>query len=312
MAFKILSATFLQDGKHSFTLDFSKPENEIQDTQFTLLIGKNGVGKSLILEAIIDFLFYVWVKEAGAIRVRFQKYISCTALVYMINGAVCKLDGLKGTLHFYKNGKEYPVSPEWLPKIVATSFSICDKFKVPRSFEREKWDFYKYIGAKVNGNMISPTSILFTLLCNIASASKEQLSRINSAINAIGYELCISFRFKLQAVNDKFTFGDDFLFANPYFDKYSKHIEIRNDILYHGISKKGIYTVDKCHLNRMNLTIARAENVIKNSKNGFIGVFLMINNPVYAKVVEDKDKIIKRLHLKERMQQYKAKHSNER
>lgn len=40
MAFKILSATFLQDGKHSFTLDFSKPENEIQDTQFTLLIGK--------------------------------------------------------------------------------------------------------------------------------------------------------------------------------------------------------------------------------------------------------------------------------
>ena len=28
MAFKILSATFLQDGKHSFTLDFSKPENE--------------------------------------------------------------------------------------------------------------------------------------------------------------------------------------------------------------------------------------------------------------------------------------------
>lgn len=115
-----------------------------------------------------------------------------------------------------------------------------------------------------------------------------------------------------MTVTDYPTGGDDFLFVNPYFDKYSEHIEIRNDILYHGITQKGIYTVDKCHLNRMNLTIARAENVIKNSKNGFIGVFLMINNPVYAKVVEDKDKIIKRLHLKERMQQYKAKHSNER
>lgn len=56
--------------------------------------------------------------------------------------------------------------------------------------------------------MISPTSILFTILCNIASASKEQLSRINNAVNAIGYELCISFRFKLQAVNDKFTFNE--------------------------------------------------------------------------------------------------------
>ena len=26
MAFKILSATFLQDGNHSFTLDFTQPE----------------------------------------------------------------------------------------------------------------------------------------------------------------------------------------------------------------------------------------------------------------------------------------------
>ena len=208
MAFKILSATFLQDSKQSFTLDFSKPGNEAQDSQFTLLIGKNGVGKSLILEAIMDFLLYVWIKKTGTIRVRFQKYISCTALVYMVNGVECKLDGQKGTVHFYINGEERPVSPEWLPKVVATSFSICDKFKVPRSFEREKWDFYKYIGAKVNGNMISPTSILFTLLSNIASASKEQLSRINNAVNAIGYELCISFRFKLQAINNKLTFNE--------------------------------------------------------------------------------------------------------
>lgn len=27
MTFKILSATFLQDGKHSFTLDFAQPES---------------------------------------------------------------------------------------------------------------------------------------------------------------------------------------------------------------------------------------------------------------------------------------------
>ena len=40
--------------------------------------------------------------------------------------------------------------------------------------------------------------------------------------------------------------------------------------------------------------------------------FLMMYNPEYAEVVEDKDKIINRLHLKERMQQYKAKHRNEK
>lgn len=208
MAFKILSATFLQDGKHSFALDFSRLERNSQDSQFTLLIGKNGVGKSLILEAIVDFLFYVWVSNTMYSMLRRSKYIFCTTLVYYMNGATCKLEWKDGCLHSYIDGEECSFSFEMLPRIVATSFSLCDKFKVPRSNEREQFHFYKYIGAKVNGNMISPTSILFTLLSNIAAASQEQLIRINNAINAIGYELYISFRFKLQAVNDKFTFNE--------------------------------------------------------------------------------------------------------
>lgn len=208
MTFKILSATFLQDGKHSFTLDFTRPESNSQDCEFTLLIGKNGVGKSLILEAILDFLLYVWVSYTMYSMVRRSKYIFCTTLIYYMNGAVCKLDWQEGSLHFYIDEEECSVLLDYLPRIVATSFSICDKFKVPGSKEREQFHFYKYIGAKVNGNMISPTSILFTLLSNIASASQEQLNRINNAINAIGYELYISFRFKLQAVDEKFTFNE--------------------------------------------------------------------------------------------------------
>lgn len=137
--------------------------------------------------------------------------------------------------------------------------------------------------------MFLPQNLVFSCrLCNTSKSTNQSL--------------------KDMTVTDYPIDGDDFLFVNPYFDRYSEHIEIKNDILYHGITPKGIYTVDKCHLNRMNLTIARAENVIKNSKKGFIGVFLMVNNPAYAKVVEDKDKIIKRLHLKERIQQYKARY----
>lgn len=78
------------------------------------------------------------------------------------------------------------------------------------------------------------------------------------------------------------------------------------------VSDKGKYTVKECKLNRWKRTIARAENLIQNSMDGFISVFLMMYNPEYAEVVEDKDKIINRLHLKERMQQYKAKHRNEK
>ena len=75
-----------------------------------------------------------------------------------------------------------------------------------------------------------------------------------------------------------------------------------------GITDKGKYTVKVCHLNRPRLTIARAEKVIKDSAHGFVSVFLLVNDPTYAKVVEDKDKIINNLHLKERIRQYKSKH----
>lgn len=117
---------------------------------------------------------------------------------------------------------------------------------------------------------------------------------------------------KDMTVTDYPTDGEEFLFVNPYFDRYSEHIEIKNDILYMGITDKGKYTVKECKLNRWKRTFARAENVIQNNANGFISIFLLINNPAYTNVVEDKDKIINRLHLKERMQQYKAKHRNEK
>lgn len=134
--------------------------------------------------------------------------------------------------------------------------------------------------------------VLSCKLCNSSKSTKKSL--------------------KNMTVADYPTDGKDFLFVNPYFDRYSEHIEIKNDILYMGITDKGKNTVKECKLNRTNRTIARAENVIQNSVDGFISVFLMMYNPEYAEVVDDKDKIINRLHLKERMQQYKAKHRNEK
>ena len=130
--------------------------------------------------------------------------------------------------------------------------------------------------------------VLSCKLCNSSKSTKKSL--------------------KDMTVTDYPTDGEEFLFVNPYFDRYSEHIEIKNDILYMGITDKGKYTVKACHLNRPRLTIARAEKVIKDSAQGFVSVFLLINDPMYAKVVEDKDKIINKLHLKERIKQYKSKH----
>lgn len=143
-------------------------------------------------------------------------------------------------------------------------------------------------GSRLDWMFLPQNMVLSCKLCNSSKGTKKTL--------------------KDMTLSDYPDDGEEFLFVNPYFDRYSEHIEIKNDILYMGITDKGKYTVKACHLNRPRLTIARAEKVIKDSAQGFVSVFLLINDPIYAKVVEDKDKIINKLHLKERIKQYKSKH----
>jgi len=143
-------------------------------------------------------------------------------------------------------------------------------------------------GSRLDWMFLPQNMVLSCKLCNSSKGTKKAL--------------------KDMTLSDYPDDGEEFLFVNPYFDRYSEHIEIKNDILYMGITDKGKYTVKECHLNRPKLTIARAEEVIKNSAHGFVSVFLLVNDPAYAKVVEDKDQIINKLHLKERIRQYKSKH----
>lgn len=137
--------------------------------------------------------------------------------------------------------------------------------------------------------MFLPKNLVFSCkLCNTSKSTKEAICNLH----APNYP----------------TNPNDFLLVYPYKDRYSEHIEIRNDIIYVGKTTKGKATVDVCHLNRLEVTSARAENVIKSEAHGFVSVFLLVNNPAYAAVIEDKDKLIKRLRLKERIASYKKKH----
>lgn len=55
------------------------------------------------------------------------------------------------------------------------------------------------------------------------------------------------------------TEGKDFLIVNPFLDKYSEHIELKNDILYVGKTNKGKFTVQTCHLYNLDLALERAK-----------------------------------------------------
>jgi uncharacterized protein (TIGR02646 family) len=81
-------------------------------------------------------------------------------------------------------------------------------------------------------------------------------------------------------------FGDDFKIINPYHDKYSENIDLLNDILYKAKTQKGIYTIECCHLDRLELAESRAvELITRTNKQTILGDIL--------KLVSNNEELIK-------------------
>ena len=61
-----------------------------------------------------------------------------------------------------------------------------------------------------------------------------------------------------------------FKIIHPLYDRYSDHIELIGGILYRGKTAKGIFTIQTCHLYRVELAEERADQKICNENNGSI------------------------------------------
>lgn len=58
--------------------------------------------------------------------------------------------------------------------------------------------------------------------------------------------------------------SDDYLIINPFLDKYSDHIELREGIIYVGKTDKGRFTINTCHLYNTEFALERAKQKMKN------------------------------------------------
>lgn len=109
------------------------------------------------------------------------------------------------------NGHIRPLKDLRLPSLVACHFGAFDKFPIQKvnGSEQTKYDvpFYKYVGAHVNGNMISSSAIAFRLLFALNEQMDErQRKNICSILDFIGYDhkisLSYSFVMKSKANGD--------------------------------------------------------------------------------------------------------------
>lgn len=99
------------------------------------------------------------------------------------------------------------------------------------------------------------------------------------------------------------TTSNGFLMVNPYLDDYFDHIEFIGGFLYHGITPKGIFTIETCNLSRYELAESRAEEMLIHGQSKWNNVIYhatinmhLVNN--FRKLLDDIKDVVETYKLK--------------
>lgn len=90
------------------------------------------------------------------------------------------------------------------------------------------------------------------------------------------------------------TDSKDFLIVNPFLDKYSDHIELRDGIIYVGKTKKGCFTINTCKLCRTDLALERAKKKMETDNLNTVRTQLLALLPSLPIMDEEKSKTLER------------------
>ena len=196
---------------------------------YSVLIGCNGVGKSTLLKEMVDFFvdLHAYInnfkqKMSSANKARLK------GVKYHIDGVCCEVIRI-GRTFLTKIDDRFLASKKLrVPTIVACNFGAFDKFPVQKvngsSQTRYDVPYYKYVGAHVNGNMISSSAIAFRLLFALKENMDErQRQNLSSILDFIGYDHTITLNYSIVLKSKKNGSVYDHVLQHVQKDKeYSK------------------------------------------------------------------------------------------
>lgn len=176
---------------------------------YSILIGTNGAGKSSLMKELVDFFIdlHAYVNKSEA-RLSSSNKCRLKGVKYHIDGVECEVIKL-GKNYFAKiDGYIRLLEDLRLPTIVACHFGAFEKFPTQKinGSTQTKYDvpYYKYVGAHVNGNLISSSAIAFRLLFALnEQMDNRQRQNICSILDFIGYDHRISLSYSLVMKSKK-------------------------------------------------------------------------------------------------------------
>lgn len=193
----------------AYRLPVAKFDKRKKEPLYSVIIGSNGVGKSIILREIVDFFIdlYAYINETKPIFSSINN-IRLRGIKYHIDGVCCEVVRLGRTFIVKIDGKFSMPNDLRLPSIVACCFGAFDKFPVQKvngsSQTRYDVPYYKYVGAHVNGNMISSSAIVFRLLFALnGQMDVRQRRNISALLDFIEYDHKISLSYSFVQKSKK-------------------------------------------------------------------------------------------------------------
>lgn len=200
---------------------------------YSVIIGNNGVGKSIILKEIVDFFIelYAYISETKPRYLPINN-MRLWGVKYHIDGVCCEVIKLGRTFIAKIDGKISTPNNLRLPSIVACCFGAFDKFPVQKvngsSQTRYDVPYYKYVGAHVNGNIISSSAIVFRMLFTLnEQMDVRQRRNISSLLDFIGYDHKVSLNYSLVLRSKKNGNVRDFLIQRVQKDR--EYVNLSNE-----------------------------------------------------------------------------------
>lgn len=176
---------------------------------YSVIIGSNGVGKSSIMKEIVDFFIDLHAcKNETDPKLSAANKTRLKGIKYHIDGVNCEVVRLEKTYLAKIDGEIRTLKNLRLPSIVACHFGAFDKFPVQKvnGSAQTRYDIpqYKYVGAHVNGNLISSSAIAFRLLF-VLNKNMDERQRLNiqSILDFIGYDHKISLQYSFVMKSKK-------------------------------------------------------------------------------------------------------------
>ncbi|EMK6838460.1 hypothetical protein V9J89_003551, partial [Vibrio cholerae] len=174
-----LTSVNLNDTEYQFSNG-----DEYKSNTFTIIIGKNGTGKSRLLAKIADTLL-----QAKRYRQNHPilKQNKVKEMAFKSNDKIITINSAKGKrgriLEKNKLTKEYMCK-----KLIVASISPFDKFPLPEQnlSYRNNEGFYNYVGFKTDKNSLSDKNLLTRFATSIVSSQSNVA--VKRTLRLLGYK----------------------------------------------------------------------------------------------------------------------------